>query len=212
MVNLKKISLKSNNTNHKPKVWQFWVPDLQGFSYSIFYVPKIYREKLSYSSFAFKMIYPKKGCHLFITPLGIIPGIKKNWTISFSVGSKKNKFKLKSYLTSILVGILGLTFRFRVFLRVRGLGYKAYILNSGKVLNLKLGLSHTIQYSFIGSMLVNKLGQKDRMFSIEGYNWIYLTNTVARIRSLRKIDYYRGKGIFKKFFNCKIRQSRKKKK
>jgi len=50
------------------------------------------------------------------------------------------------------------------------------------------------------------------MFSVEGYNWISLTNTVARVRSLRKIDYYRGKGIFKKFFNCKIKQSRKKKK
>jgi ribosomal protein L6P/L9E len=61
-------------------------------------------------------------------------------------------------------------------------------------------------------MHANKLGQKDRMFSVEGYNWISLTNTVARVRSLRKIDYYRGKGIFKKFFNCKIKQSRKKKK
>lgn len=61
-------------------------------------------------------------------------------------------------------------------------------------------------------MFATKLGVKDRMFSVEGSNWIVLTNVVARIQSLRKIDYYRGKGIFKKFYSCKIRQSKKKKK
>jgi len=182
-----------------------------GFKYSIFYIPKIYRDKLFYSNFSFKMIYPDKGQYMFTIPSDIIPGIKKNRTISFSVSSKKNKFKLKSYITSLIVGILGLTFRFRVFLRVRGLGYKAYILNSGKTLSLKLGLSHAVFFNFSNDMHANKLGQKDRMFSVEGYNWISLTNTVARVRSLRKIDYYRGKGIFKKFFNCKIKKSRKKK-
>lgn len=61
-------------------------------------------------------------------------------------------------------------------------------------------------------MFATKLGQKDRMFSVEGNNWIVLTNTLARIRSFKKVDYYRGKGIFKKFYVCKIRQGKKKKK
>lgn len=196
-----------------PKTWQFWVPDLSGFKYSIFYVPKLFRSKLSYCKFAFKMVYPQKGCYLYGVPSGIMPSIKKNWTIGFSSSTSASRYKLKSYVTTVIIGILGLTFRFRVFLRVRGLGYKAYILNSGKTLSLKLGLSHVVKYNFTEEgMFANKLGQKDRMFSVEGYNWISLTNTVARIRGLRKIDYYRGKGIFKKFFNCKIRQSRKKKK
>lgn len=200
------------NKTKQPKTWQFWVPSLPGFSYCIFYVPKKLKESLSYSQFVFKMDYLSKGKYLYTIPKGIIPGLSKKGNISFSVGTKMNKFKLKSYLISILINILGLTFRFKVYLRVKGLGYKVFILNSGKTLNLKLGLSHVVRYDFVAGMFATKLGQKDRMFSIEGYNWITLTNTLARIRSLRKIDYYRGKGIFKKFFNCKIRQSRKKKK
>lgn len=200
------------NNKRKPKTWQFWVPSLPGFDYCIFYVPKKMKEEMGHSQFSFKMNYLGKGSHIYSIPKGVIPGLSKKGNISFSVGTKMNKFKLKSYLTAILISILGLTFRFKIFLRVRGLGYKAFVLNSGKTLNLKLGLSHTVHFNFINKMFATKLGQKDRMFSIEGYNWITLTNTVARIRSLRKIDYYRGKGIFKKFFNCKIRQSRKKKK
>jgi ribosomal protein L6P/L9E len=167
---LKKNYLKKMKINNKPKTWQFWIPDMGGFKYSIFYIPKIYRDNLFYSNFSFKMTYPSKGQYMFTVPSDIIPGIKKNRTISFSVSSKKNKFKLKSYITSLIVAILGLTFRFRVFLRVRGLGYKAYILNSGKTLSLKLGLSHAVLFNFSNDMHANKLGQKDRMFSIEGYN------------------------------------------
>eukprot|EP00461_Guttulinopsis_vulgaris_P002285 UN02286 len=107
--------------------------------------------------------------------------------------------------------LLGQAFRYRLLLRVKGLGYKAYIADNGSVLNLKLGYSHIVRFKFNKFMLAAKLGVKDRMFSVEGPEWVMLTNVVARIMSLRKVDVYRGKGIFKKFQSYKVRVGRKKK-
>jgi ribosomal protein L6P/L9E len=83
---------------------------------------------------------------------------------------KKYRFFLKPYFTGLVISMLGLTFRFKVFIRVRGLGYKAYVLNSGNTINLKLGFSHLVKFNFFRGMFATKLGQKDRMFSVEGNN------------------------------------------
>lgn len=141
-----------------------------GFSYNIFYVPKFLRATLRHSNYMFKMTYPNKGDYLYTIPSGIVPSLVKRGDILFSVGNKPNRYKLKPYLTAILINILGLTFRFKVFLRVKGLGYKAYVLNAGKTLSMKLGLSHIVQFNFFRGMFATKLGQKDRMFSVEGDN------------------------------------------
>lgn len=201
----------NNLIKMQPKIWQYWVPNFPGFDYKLYYIPKNLRDSYRNSNYAFKIFYPNKGYFLFLIPNGLLPGISKK-KLSFSVSIKNERFKLKPFLTAFYINLLGLTFRFKIFLRVKGLGYKAYVYNSGKLLSLKLGFSHIINFKFSRDMFATKLGQKDRMFSIEGSNWIILTNTVSRIQNLRKIDYYRGKGIFKKFFNCKIRQNRKKKK
>lgn len=198
--------------NRELRTWQFWIPRFGFNSYSLFYVPKIMRESLRFANYAVKLYYVGKGSFTFLIPRGILPFVVKNINLLLMVGDRSKKYLIKPYFTSFLIGILGLTFRFKLLVKVKGLGYKSYVNNSGKTLTLKLGLSHIVNFNFFRDMFASKLGQKDRMFSIEGSNWIILTNTLARIRSLRKIDYYRGKGIFKKFYNCKIRQSKKKKK
>jgi hypothetical protein len=85
-----------------------------------------------------------------------------------SVSRKKDKYKLKPYLISTIINLLG-TFRFKVFVRVKGLGYKACF-KFRKILSLKLGLSHIINFKFNFGNFATKLGQKDRMFSVEGNN------------------------------------------
>jgi len=193
------------------KTWQFWIPKMSFVGYSLFYLPKINRSKWSNSRFLVKLFYTGKGSFTYTMPKWIFPQVFKYFNLMIFTGNKKTRYILKPYFTSLVINLLGLTFRFKVFVRVKGLGYKAYVLNSGNTINLKLGLSHMVKFNFFRGMFATKLGQKDRMFSVEGNNWIMLTNTLARIRSMRKIDYYRGKGIFKKFYKCKIRVGKKKK-
>lgn len=180
--------------------------------YSLYYIPRPKRYLFSQSWFIIKLFYENRGSFLFMLPKKIVPQVYKFISLILLVGEKKSQYRLKPYFNSLVVNMLGLTFRFKVFIRVRGLGYKAYVLNSGNTINLKLGFSHIVKFNFFSGMFATKLGQKDRMFSVEGSNWIILTNTLARIRSFKKVDYYRGKGIFKKFYICRIRQSKKKKK
>jgi len=184
---------------------------MNNLSYTLFYLPKYNRVKWSNSRFLLKIKYINKGIFMYIIPKWIFPTVFKYQYLMLFSGSKKSKYILKPYFTSIIVSLLGITFRFKIFIKVKGLGYKAYVLNGGKTINLKLGLSHIVKFNLVKEMFASKLGSKDRMFSIEGNSWIVLTNTLSRIRNLRKVDYYRGKGIFKKFFNCKIRISKKKK-
>lgn len=188
------------------------MPKMPILSYNLFYAPKQVRQSFNLAVYFVKISYLNKGDFLYFIPKGILPLLVKNKEFVLSVSKKKDKYKLKPYLIATIINLLGLTFRFKVFVRVKGLGYKAYVLDSGKILSLKLGLSHVVNFKFNFGMFATKLGQKDRMFSVEGNNWIILTNTLSRIRHLRKIDYYRGKGIFKKFFICKIRVGKKKKK
>jgi ribosomal protein L6P/L9E len=108
--------------------------------------------------------------YFYCVPKGLQLALHNGNSLNVMVGNKKTKLKAKPFITSMLISILGLTFRFRIYLRVRGLGYKAYVINSGKTLNLKLGLSHTVTFNFIGQMHALKLGQKERMFSIETDN------------------------------------------
>lgn len=206
------INLKKNVIKRRLKTWQFWVPKMSFVGYSLFYVPRWRRPELSHSRFLVKLYYEGRGSFLYTLPKKIIPQVYKYLTLVLFVSEKKTKYALKPYLTGLFISMLGLTFRFKVFFRVRGLGYKAYVLNSGNTLSLKLGFSHLVKFNLFRGMIATKLGQKDRMVSVEGNNWIVLTNTLARIRSFKKVDYYRGKGIFKKFFICKIRQGKKKKK
>lgn len=159
-----------------------------------------------------KIKYNDYGSFLFFVPKGVfISLIKKGRLLTGSSYTSRDRQKLKPFVSSVLVTLLGYTFRFKLFLKVKGLGYKAYVSNSGKVLSLKLGLSHVVNFNFKNEMFAETHGTKDRMFSVEGSNWVTLTNTISRIKKLRRIDYYRGKGIFNKFNSCKIRESRKKK-
>ena len=130
----------------------------------------------------------------------------------FRLMEKTQYMYLKPYINLLSLTVLGFVFRFKMLLRVRGLGYKVYVKGSGGEIVFKLGFSHLVKHRFKFGIFAKSLGVKDRMFSIEGDSWLMLTTMAARLQKLKKIDVYRGKGIFKKFFSYKIRAGRKKKK
>jgi hypothetical protein len=60
-----------------------------------------------------------------------------------------------------------------------------------------------VTFNFIGQMHALKLGQKERMFSIETDNWIVLTNTVSRIRNIKKLTIIGVREFLKSFLHVK---------
>lgn len=182
--------------------------------YRAYYLPKIQRFGwLKKVQFFVSYTYSTDSERIHFVPKKLLASTIKNGRGALiSTIARDSRYLLKPYCTTVMSQLLGQAFRYRLLLRVKGLGYKAYIADNGSVLNLKLGYSHIVRFKFNKFMHAAKLGVKDRMFSVEGPEWVMLTNVVARIMSLRKVDVYRGKGIFKKFQSYKVRIGRKKKK
>ncbi len=75
---------------------------------------------------------------------------------------------LKSFINSLMLNVLGFVFRFKIFLRVRGLGYRVYIKDEGQQIQFKLGYSHLVIHRFKFGIFATALGVKERMFAVEG--------------------------------------------
>lgn len=95
-------------------------------------------------------------------------------------------------LTRSLVAnmVEGVTKGFKKELEVVGVGYRAE--KSGKTLKLTVGLSHTVEYDEPEGITINVDKQ---MISVEGIDKCLVGQTAAKIRSFRKPDVYKGKGI-----------------
>ncbi len=95
-------------------------------------------------------------------------------------------------LTRALIAnmVQGVTQGFKKELEIVGVGYRAEI--SGNVLTLILGYSHPVKFVLPEGIK----GKVDKQTIIlEGINKELLGQTAARIRSLRKPDSYKGKGV-----------------
>ncbi len=95
-------------------------------------------------------------------------------------------------LTRTLIAnmVQGVTQGFKKELEIVGVGYRAEI--SGNVLTLILGYSHPVKFVLPEGIK----GKVDKQTIIlEGINKELLGQTAARIRSLRKPDSYKGKGV-----------------
>lgn len=99
---------------------------------------------------------------------------------------------------------------FRVILEVRGLGYKVFITQKDRI-DLKLGYSHMVYFKLRNRMYAKPLGLKSRVFAVFGYDLIQVTAVAAHVRTMRRINVYRGKGIFGKYFRYKVKEGRRKK-
>lgn len=91
--------------------------------------------------------------------------------------------------------VVGVTTGFKKELELVGVGFKAA--NQGNVLDLSLGYSHNIIFEVPKELKVSttqEKGDNPRIF-LEGSDKQLLGQVAAKIRSLRKPEPYKGKGV-----------------
>jgi len=96
-------------------------------------------------------------------------------------------------LMRALVGnmVTGVSEGFRKVLEIHGIGYRADA--SGNILTLTLGYSHPVQY-VLPEGITAKV-EKQTVIGLEGIDRELLGETAAKIRALRPVEPYKGKGI-----------------
>jgi len=91
--------------------------------------------------------------------------------------------------------VMGVSTGFKLDLEIIGVGYKASVNNN--ILELNLGYSHNIFLAIPSEIKVTTLTEKGQnpKVSLEGSDKQLLGDVAAKIRSLRKVEPYKGKGI-----------------
>ena len=98
----------------------------------------------------------------------------------------------RSLLNNMIVGVSD---GFKQNLEIVGVGYKATVVNN--VLELSLGYSHGLFLTFpqeIKALATTEKG-KNPVVTLEGIDKELLGQVAAKIKSLRKVEPYKGKGI-----------------
>ncbi|GAA4407268.1 50S ribosomal protein L6 [Nibrella viscosa] len=91
--------------------------------------------------------------------------------------------------------VVGVSTGYRTDLEIIGVGYKASVTNN--VLELNLGYSHNVFVavpSEVKVTAVTEKGQNPKVI-LEGIDKQLIGDVAAKIRSLRKVEPYKGKGI-----------------
>lgn len=91
--------------------------------------------------------------------------------------------------------IVGVSDGFTKQLELVGVGFKAS--NQGNLLDLSLGYSHNIIFAIPSELKVTTLTEKGKnpLITLEGSDKQLLGAVAAKIRSLRKPEPYKGKGV-----------------
>jgi large subunit ribosomal protein L6 len=125
--------------------------------------------------------------------------------ISLSTTEKKY---LRLYYSLIRNSIKGVLRYFRIFMSLKGVGYKVFYNELKNTLYLKIGLSHSIYIPIPLTIQIKII--KNIYLIIKGSNWEQLTQFAFYIRKFKEPDIYKGKGF--RFRNEKIKLKRGKKK
>lgn len=156
---------------------------------------------------------PKK-IHLHLTKdfLDIKPGFFQKNIKFYNVFNKiikKNTSKFSGNIASKLNQLLvGTTVGFKKSLRLRGVGYKFSI--SGRTLLTDVGYTHLI-YKKLHNELTYKFSRKFSVLRLRSKNLPGLTSFTSSLRSLKKPDVYKGKGIRYLSENIIYKEGKKKK-
>jgi large subunit ribosomal protein L6 len=106
---------------------------------------------------------------------------------------ESHESRSKHGLTRALVFnmVHGVSQGFVLVLEIQGTGYRSDV--QGNVLNLSLGFSHPIQ--FVLPEGIKASVEKQTVIRLEGIDRGLLGQTAARIRALRPVEPYKGKGV-----------------
>ncbi len=116
-------------------------------------------------------------------------------TISRPTEQKRHKSMHGLYNSLIRNMIDGVSSGFSKELELVGVGYRAS--NSGNLLELVLGYSHPIMFYIPDEIKVETVSEKGKnpVVKLEGVDKQLLGQVAAKIRSFRKPEPYKGKGI-----------------
>lgn len=87
--------------------------------------------------------------------------------------------------------VVGVTAGFQKELEINGVGYRAEV--SGSVLTMALGYSHPVVYNLPEGITVEV--EKQTKLTVKGIDKQLVGSAAAKIRSFRKPEPYKGKGI-----------------
>ena len=108
---------------------------------------------------------------------------------------KENRSLHGLYRALINNMVVGVTEGYKKEMELVGVGYRAQ--SNGQVLELSLGFSHTIVIKLPAEIKVEAKTERNKnpMITLESYDKQLLGQVCAKIRSLRKPEPYKGKGI-----------------
>ena len=125
-------------------------------------------------------------------------------TVSRLSNSKENRAKHGLYRSLLNNMVIGVSKGFVKELELVGVGYRAN--NQGQKLELSLGFSHNVVFEIPVEVKVETIAEKgsNPIIKLTSFDKELLGNVVSKIRSLRKPEPYKGKGI--KFVGEEIRR------
>ncbi|MCH7409655.1 50S ribosomal protein L6 [Belliella sp. DSM 111904] len=109
--------------------------------------------------------------------------------------SKRHKSLHGLYRSLLNNMVIGVSEGYKKDLELVGVGYKAS--NQGQVLELSLGYSHSIFFALPESIALKTETPKGKnpIISLEGIDKELIGQVAAKIKSLRKVEPYKGKGV-----------------
>ena len=134
-----------------------------------------------------------KGSLSYTTLPGIAVAVRDNQLIVTRSGDEKTQRALHG-LTRALVNnmVVGVNDGFKKILKIIGVGYKAEL--RGKLLILNLGYSHPILFHPPEGVKIEVEGKENKI-TVSGISKEMVGQAAAKIRSFRKPEPYKGKGI-----------------
>jgi large subunit ribosomal protein L6 len=108
---------------------------------------------------------------------------------------KRHKAMHGLYRSLINNMVVGVSTGFREQLELIGVGYKATV--TGTTLELSLGYSHNIFLALPAEVKVTAVTEKGKapLITLESNDKQLIGQVAAKIRSLRKVEPYKGKGV-----------------
>jgi large subunit ribosomal protein L6 len=130
-----------------------------------------------------------------------------NKLLFVSLINKDKKKIIKLYLTLIKINIKGILKGFKEILIIKGLGFK-FLIKNNKIF-LKLGFSHNIIIIIPKKI---KIITRNNKIIFSSYNYIFLTQFIYYLRSFKKINKYKEKGLLLQNEKIVIKEGKKNKK
>ncbi len=90
---------------------------------------------------------------------------------------------------------LNIEYNYSIKLKVIGVGYKIDPMPSQKILNLKLGFSHEIQFPLESGIFCKRLNDRSSIYIFSSNDSQTLKNFLARLKKYRPVEPYKGKGL-----------------